>query len=44
VTLICLNKEQEIPVHAESYDVFFVIDGKGCSQLARKRLGWRKGR
>ena len=43
VTLICLNKEQEIPVHAESYDVFFVIDGKGVFTVGKEKIGMEEG-
>ena len=44
LALICLNKGQEIPVHAEPYDVFFfVIDGRGVFTVGEEKIGMEKG-
>jgi quercetin dioxygenase-like cupin family protein len=44
LTLICLNKGQEILVHAEPYDVFFlVMDGKGMFTIGDENIEMEKG-
>jgi quercetin dioxygenase-like cupin family protein len=44
LALICLNKGQEIPVHAEPYDVFFlVMDGKGMFTIGDEQIEMEKG-
>lgn len=44
IALICLDSGQEIPVHPENYDVFFlVLSGKGIFAVEDRRIDVREG-